>query len=111
MKLRIRTFLICLVLHGIQAFAQEQIKPNDLQRERIYSIILSRFSDGDVENNFFNRENIDPTDPHYRGDLKGAAAKPGYIIGSPINRSEFTFELFGIHLSLIGAITDQTDTH
>ncbi|MEW6711038.1 MAG: alpha-amylase family glycosyl hydrolase, partial [Candidatus Riflebacteria bacterium] len=81
MKLCIRVFIIWFVLQGSQAFSQEQIKPNDLRRERIYSIVLSRFSDGDADNNFFNRENIDAADPHYRGDLKGAASKLGYIKG------------------------------
>ncbi len=66
---------------GKTTLAAETMLPNDLRKERIYSIILSRFADGDETNNFFNRENIDSTDPHWRGDLVGAAAKLGYIKG------------------------------
>jgi glycosidase len=53
--------------------------PNDLRLERIYSIILTRFFDGDESNNFYNREHIEKNDPHFRGDLKGAASQLPYI--------------------------------
>lgn len=75
-----RLQLLCILLIFLcQSVTGEIIVPNDIRRERIYSIIISRFSDGDESNNFYNRENIDAADPHFRGDLKGIAAKLGYI--------------------------------
>ncbi|GAB4272674.1 MAG: hypothetical protein Kow0029_11580 [Candidatus Rifleibacteriota bacterium] len=71
--------LVSVLLIWVSATNAETVVPNDIRRERIYSIILSRFADGDSSNNFYNREHIDPADPHYRGDLKGIAAKLGYI--------------------------------
>jgi glycosidase len=65
---------------GIQAQIELPV-PNDLRRERIYSIILSRFFDADEANNFYNREHIEKGDPHFRGDLKGAAEQLSYISG------------------------------
>ncbi|NCB38827.1 MAG: alpha-amylase [Erysipelotrichia bacterium] len=62
-------------------FAQtsESIVPADLRHERIYTVITSRFYDGDVDNNFYNRERIEKGDPHYRGDFKGLAERLPYI--------------------------------
>lgn len=74
------TLLLIFLLFTLQNCLAEIIVPNSLENERIYSIMLSRFYDGDLENNFFNREHIDPEDPHFRGDLKGAASKLDYIV-------------------------------
>lgn len=66
------------MLAAIEASA-EIIVPARLQRESIYTIILSRFYDGNSDNNYYNRENIDGNDPHWRGDLQGAASRLAYI--------------------------------
>lgn len=59
--------------------SQEIPLPGDFRNERIYTVITSRFYDGDTENNFYNRERIEKNDPHYRGDFKGLAQKLAYI--------------------------------
>lgn len=71
----------CLALAGLTSGVQaaEVLKPADIRNERIYSVITSRFYDGDEENNFYNRERIEKGDPHYRGDFKGLAEKLDYI--------------------------------
>jgi glycosidase len=61
------------------ALPQEQALPRDFSQERIYSVIISRFYDGDNENNFYNRERIEKGDPHFRGDLKGLTRRLDYI--------------------------------
>ena len=59
--------------------AQELHFPPDFRDETIYSVITTRFYDGDSENNFFNRIRIDQTDPHWRGDFKGLIERLDYI--------------------------------
>ena len=77
--------LILATLLGLTALpaslAQESeiIVPADIRCERIYSVITSRFYDGDTDNNFYNRERIQKDDPHYRGDFKGLASRLAYI--------------------------------
>ena len=68
-----------LILNALHGMASEIVVPNDLRQERIYSVITSRFFDGDSSNNFYNRERIEKGDPHYRGDFKGLAEKLAYI--------------------------------
>lgn len=72
-------WLSALFMGSASVECSEILKPDDLRRERIYSVITSRFYDGDEENNFYNRERIEKGDPHYRGDFKGLAEKLEYI--------------------------------
>ena len=51
----------------------------DFREETIYFVITTRFFDGDESNNYYNRDRIKMGDPHWRGDLKGLAAKLDYI--------------------------------
>lgn len=51
----------------------------DFREETIYFVITTRFYDGDETNNYYNRDRIKLGDPHWRGDLKGLAAKLDYI--------------------------------
>ncbi|MBU1106180.1 MAG: alpha-amylase [Candidatus Riflebacteria bacterium] len=78
----IRVLLICLLL-SCQVCAEEPEipAPGDFRDERIYSVITSRFFDGDESNNYYNRERIEKDDPHYRGDFKGISQKLSYIKG------------------------------
>ena len=51
----------------------------DFRQETIYFVIPSRFYDGDATNNFYNRDNLTPGDPHWRGDFKGLIEQLDYI--------------------------------
>lgn len=84
MKNRLRKVAIVslLLFAGLSRLAGQEPEipvPGDLCRERIYSVITSRFYDGDSENNFYNRERIEKNDPHFRGDFAGLAARLPYI--------------------------------
>lgn len=71
--------LAALAISSGQLPAAEVPMPGNFSNERIYSVITSRFFDGDVDNNFYNRDRIEEGDPHYRGDFKGLAQKLAYI--------------------------------
>ncbi|MBI3039134.1 alpha-amylase [bacterium] len=64
---------------NLQAVNQEIPLERDFRAETIYSLQVSRFFDGDLENNFFCRERIKKEDPHWRGDLKGLIEHLDYI--------------------------------
>ncbi|HNY11622.1 MAG TPA: alpha-amylase family glycosyl hydrolase [Candidatus Wallbacteria bacterium] len=51
----------------------------DFREETIYFAITTRFFDGDVSNNYYNRDRIKIGDPQWRGDFKGLAQKLDYI--------------------------------
>lgn len=74
--------LFVLLLSCCSQLAAQQAEiplPGDFRDERIYSVIVSRFYDGDETNNYYNYERIEKGDPHYRGDFKGLAARLDYI--------------------------------
>ncbi len=82
-KIKTAALLCLLALSGLSVSSgqvgSEIVVPADLRLERIYSVITSRFFDGDPDNNFYNRERIERDDPHYRGDFKGLASRLAYI--------------------------------
>lgn len=51
----------------------------DFREETIYFLLTARFYDGDESNNYYNRDRIEPGDPHWRGDFKGLIAQLDYI--------------------------------
>ncbi|MEO1334726.1 MAG: alpha-amylase family glycosyl hydrolase, partial [Myxococcota bacterium] len=51
----------------------------DFREETIYFVLTARFYDGDPTNNYFNRDRLDPDDPHWRGDFAGLISKLDYI--------------------------------
>lgn len=80
----------------------EMPQSGDWRDRTIYSLIISRFYNGDSENDFHCRERIDKNDPHWRGDLRGLIEKLDYIkdlgfsaicINPPVeNRGALDFE-------------------
>jgi len=52
---------------------------DDFRANTIYSLITSRFNNGDQENDFYCRERVQKGDPHWRGDFKGLIEKLDYI--------------------------------
>lgn len=75
------SLLLCLLIcfNSQATLAQEIVVPGNFYDETIYSVIVSRFYDGDPSNNFYNYERIEKGDPHYRGDFKGLAKRLDYI--------------------------------
>jgi glycosidase len=53
---------------------------HDLRRDTIYSLVVSRFNNGDEENDFYNRERIERGDPHWRGDFQGLIEALDHIV-------------------------------
>jgi len=51
----------------------------DFREETIYFLMTARFYDGDPDNNYFNRDRIEPGDPHWRGDFAGLIQQLDYI--------------------------------
>ena len=51
----------------------------DFREETIYFLLTARFYDGDPANNYYNRDRIEPGDPHWRGDFKGLIQQLDYI--------------------------------
>ncbi|GGX39825.1 alpha-amylase family glycosyl hydrolase [Saccharospirillum salsuginis] len=51
----------------------------DFREETIYFLLTARFYDGDSGNNYYNRDRIEPGDPHWRGDFKGLIEQLDYI--------------------------------
>jgi len=51
----------------------------DFRSETIYFVMTARFYDGDESNNYYNRDRIEPNDPHWRGDFKGLIQHLDYI--------------------------------
>ncbi|MBX2849829.1 MAG: chitobiase/beta-hexosaminidase C-terminal domain-containing protein [Acidiferrobacterales bacterium] len=51
----------------------------DFREETIYFLLTARFYDGDASNNYYNRDRIEPGDPHWRGDFKGLIQQLDYI--------------------------------
>ncbi len=51
----------------------------DFREETIYFLITTRFFDGDVSNNYYNRDRLVIGDPTWRGDFKGLIQKLDYI--------------------------------
>ena len=51
----------------------------DFREETIYFLLTARFYDGDLTNNFYNRDRYEAGDPQWRGDFKGLIEKLDYI--------------------------------
>lgn len=51
----------------------------DFREESIYFVLTTRFSDGDPDNNYYNRDRIELGDPQWRGDFKGLIEHLDYI--------------------------------
>lgn len=57
----------------------ESLSGTDFREETIYFVLTARFYDGDADNNYYNRDRIQPGDPHWRGDFKGLIEQLDYI--------------------------------
>ncbi len=68
---------------GEQSFSyyigEQQNSEVDFREESIYFLLTARFYDGDSNNNYYNRDRINPGDPQWRGDFKGLIQQLDYI--------------------------------
>ena len=107
MKKACLIFFLCAHLFSVTSSAQT----TDFRKESIYFLLVSRFNDGDSNNNRpnewcsyipgVNNPNItDPQDVTWRGDFKGLIEKLDYIWREAVRRNRWILDQGGERIKI-----------